>query len=337
MEWQGSHPQGARLFGLTNSEGNHGEDVKEYYFYLDSTPTHSYMKYLYKYPQRAFPYDDLVKTNKSRSRTEMEYELLDTGVFDDDRYWDVFVEYAKLAAEDTLIQITLCNRGAEAASLHVLPTLLFRNQWTWWTETAKPVNPTRLRRILTRMLDEQEFLSPFGIRALSRYHLDHPYVVNVGGQEFRVTYLPAESDSGMFGGNSNWRGPVWMPVNVLIIRALLTFYLYYGDNFKIECPTGSGQTTNLFQVGHEIANRLTRIFLRDASGRRPVYGGTEKFRSDPHWKDNICSSNISTGTMALGSAQAIRRGGPAWSQSCWRSSSDSMRRNISRWASGRPR
>ena len=152
---------------------------------------------------------------------------------------------------------------------------------------AAIVNPTRLRRILTRMLDEQEFLSPYGIRALSRYHLDHPYVVNVGGQEFRVTYLPAESDSGMFGGNSNWRGPVWMPVNVLIIRALLTFYLYYGDNFKIECPTGSGQMMNLFEVGREIANRLTKIFLRDSSGRRPVYGGTEKFQTDPHWKDNI--------------------------------------------------
>ncbi len=765
--WNGKDPiLKERLFGLTNSEGNHGEDVKEYYFYLDSTPTHAYMKYLYKYPQRAYPYSDLVNTSKSRSRTEMEYELLDTGVFNDDRYWDVFVEYAKLAAEDVLIQITVCNRGPEAASLHVLPTLLFRNLWTWWAGTAKPVmqqvagkkgfsavatshdklgagylycdgsptllftenetnnerifgkpnrspyvkdaihnyvvhgtaqavnpenigtkcaahyqltvepgqqktiqlrlsdvapadvgdpfkgfakllaartteadefyravtppslnqdqahvmrqalagmlwtkqyfglevdkwleehgidplnphskkfrnvewfhminehvismpdkweypwyaawdlafhtmalgvvdldfakeqldlmlqefflhptgqipayewnfsdvnppvhawatiflyrteqalrgtsdveflkrsfaklmlnfswwvnrkdrfgknlfeggflgldnigvfdrsaplptggyleqadgtawmtlfgqnmaeiaielaaydpfyedmaikfvnhllwiaramnqtgpegmwdeedgfyydvlrlpdgraerlkvrsmvgllplcattviepwqrelvpdashilrerlqrmpelresihptgighlgynergiaaivNPTRLRRILTRMLDEQEFLSPYGIRALSRYHLDHPYVVNVGGQEFRVTYLPAESDSGMFGGNSNWRGPVWMPVNVLIIRALLTFYLYYGDNFKIECPTGSGQMMNLFEVGREIANRLTKIFLRDASGRRPVYGGTEKFQTDPHWKDNI--------------------------------------------------
>ena len=765
--WNGNDPiLKERLFGLTNGEGNHGEDVKEYYFYLDSTPTHSYMKYLYKYPQRAYPYDDLVRTNKSRSRTEMEYELLDTGVFDDDRYWDVFVEYAKPAAEDTLIQITVCNRGPETATVHVLPTLLFRNMWTWWPGTAKPVmqeiagkkgvatvaashsklgerflycdgapallftenetnnerifgkpnpspfvkdainnyvvhgkedavnpdkvgtkcaahyrltveagqeksirlrlsdiapadaadpfkgfaktlatrqteadefyrsvtppslnedearvmrqglagmlwtkqyfglevdkwleehgidplsphsrnfrnvewfhmvndnvismpdkweypwyaawdlafhtmafsavdidfakeqldlmlqefflhptgqipayewnfsdvnppvhawatiflyrmeqalrgtsdveflkrafaklmlnfswwvnrkdrfgknvfeggflgldnigvfdrsaplptggyleqadgtawmtlfgqnmaeiaielagydpfyedmavkfanhllwiarainqtgpdgmwdeedgfyydvlrlpdgraqrlkvrsmvgllplcattviepwqrervpkashvlrerhmrmpelresihptgpgnlghnqrgiaalvNPTRLRRILTRMLDEQEFLSPHGIRALSRYHLDHPYVVNVDGKEFRVTYLPAESDSGMFGGNSNWRGPVWMPVNVLLIRALLTFYLYYGDDFKIECPTGSGQMMNLFQVGREIANRLTKIFLRDASGRRPVYGGTEKFQSDPHWKDHI--------------------------------------------------
>jgi len=120
-----------RLFGLTNSEGNHGEDVKEYYFYLDSTPTHSYMKYLYKYPQAAYPYEDLVKTNRQRNRLEMEYELIDTGVFDDDRYFDVFVEYAKASPEEILIQISVCNRGPAAASLHVLPTVWFRNTWSW--------------------------------------------------------------------------------------------------------------------------------------------------------------------------------------------------------------
>ena len=130
------------------------------------------------------------------------------------------------------------------------------------------VNESRLRRILTRMLDENEFLSPHGIRALSKYHDEHPYVVNVEGQEYRVNYLPAESDTGMFGGNSNWRGPIWMPVNALLIRALLQFYLYYGDNFKIECPTGSGKLMNLFEVAREIANRLERIFLRDKSGRQ---------------------------------------------------------------------
>jgi hypothetical protein len=149
------------------------------------------------------------------------------------------------------------------------------------------VNPDKLRRILTRVLDENEFLSPFGIRALSRYHADHPYIVHVEGQEYRVNYLPAESDTGMFGGNSNWRGPIWMPVNVLLIRALLSYYLYYGDDFKIECPTGSGKLINLFEVAREISNRLERIFLRDKSGRRPVYGGTEKFQTDPHWKDYI--------------------------------------------------
>jgi Glycosyl hydrolase family 63 C-terminal domain len=149
------------------------------------------------------------------------------------------------------------------------------------------VNPDRLRRILSRMLDENEFLSPYGIRALSRSHAEHPYVFALDGKEYRVSYLPAESDSGMFGGNSNWRGPVWMPVNALIIRALLNYFLYYGDNFKIECPTGSGNRINLFEVAREIANRLTRIFLRDTAGRRPVYGGTRKFQTDPHWKDYL--------------------------------------------------
>ena len=120
------------------------------------------------------------------------------------------------------------------------------------------------------MLDENEFLSPYGIRALSRYHAEHPYVFSVQGQEYRVNYLPAESDTGMFGGNSNWRGPIWMPVNALIIRALLHYYSYYGDNFKIECPTGSGNLMNLFEVAREIANRLTRIF--PARRNRPAAG-----------------------------------------------------------------
>jgi hypothetical protein len=152
---------------------------------------------------------------------------------------------------------------------------------------AALVNPNRLRRILSCMLDENEFLSPYGIRALSRYHEDHPYVVKIDEQEYKVAYLPVESDTGMFGGNSNWRGPVWMPVNALIIRALLQFYSYYGDDFKIECPTGSGKLMNLFEVAHEIAGRLIRIFLKDEAGRRPAYGNTEKFQSDPYWKDYI--------------------------------------------------
>src|ERR1700722_10437781 len=127
-----------RMFGLTNSEGNHGEDVKEYYFYLDSTPTHSYMKLLYKYPQAAYPYDDLIATNARRDRAGLEYELLDTGVFDGDRYFDVFVEYAKKSPTDILIEISLCNRAPEAASVHVLPTLWFRNLWSWWPGSSKP-------------------------------------------------------------------------------------------------------------------------------------------------------------------------------------------------------
>jgi hypothetical protein len=763
-----------RLFGLTNSESNHGEDVKEYYFYLDSTPTHSYMKYLYKYPQEAFPYSDLVDTSRSRSRNEFEYELIDTGVFDQDRYFDVFVEYAKGSPEDLLVRISVHNRGPEPAVLRLLPTLWFRNLWSWYSGSARPilqqlpagasgsvaqaadpelgtrylycegeaqllftenetntqrifgvpnrtphvkdsindyvvhgkegaVNPEKkgtkaaahyrltvkpgecqvvrlrltnippdgfgqgngsaagpfgarfeevfqarlreadefyaavipgslnpdqanvmrqalagmlwskqfyyydvdkwleergsdpfketrkaaprndqwhhmyngdvismpdkweypwyaawdlafhvlaltlvdadfgkqqlklmlrerymhpngqipayewnfgdvnppvhawstiftyrlekakrgegdrdwlkssfqklllnftwwvnrkdragrnvfqggflgldnigvfdrsaplptggyleqadgtawmalfcqnmmeiaaelaltdpdyadmaikftehflwiassmahlggetgmwdeedgffydvlrlpngqaqrlkvrsmvgllplcavtsfdgavlakypeigerlhwfltarpeliagihdpfklgiagrrlasildegkLRRVLAKMLDENEFLSPFGLRSLSRYHADHPYVIQVGGQEYRVSYLPAESDTGMFGGNSNWRGPIWMPVNALIIRALLQYHTYYGDSFTVECPTGSGKQMNLYQVAEDIARRLTNIFLKGEGGRRPVYGGTRKFQEDPHWRDCV--------------------------------------------------
>jgi hypothetical protein len=137
--WNGQDPiLKERLFGLTNSEGNHGEDVKEYYYYLDSTPTHSYMKYLYKYPQNAYPYGDLIEENRRRGRNDPEYELIDTGVFDEDRYFDVFVEYAKAGPNDILIRISLHNRGPEAARLHVLPTLWFRNTWTWWPELPKP-------------------------------------------------------------------------------------------------------------------------------------------------------------------------------------------------------
>jgi mannosylglycerate hydrolase MGH1-like protein/glycosyl hydrolase family 63 len=768
--WNGKDPiLKERLFGLTNSEGNHGEDVKEYYFYLDSTPTHSYMKYLYKYPQEAYPYDQIVKTNAESSRKDLEYELIDTGVFDDDRYFDVFVEYAKASPEDLLIEITVTNRGPESATLHVLPTLWFRNIWSWaddsavrpalrlieaagtvaashpelgirylsgdgepawlftendtnlerfgagansspyvkdginnylvhgrlqavnpgqtgtkasahyaltidgggtqvlrlrltdeapvlegttgrqrnpvgadfdevltarrreadefyatvippsldadaanvmrqalagmlWTKQfynydvdrwlsergSDPFNPrrraaprndrwhhmqnrdilsmpdkweypwyaawdlafhvlaltlvdedfgkqqlnlmleerylhpsgqipayewnfgdvnppvhawstiftyrlekarrgrgdiewlersfhklllnftwwvnrkdrtgnnvfeggflgldnigvfdrssplptggyleqadgtawmalfcqnmleictelalekpayidmclkfvehyfwiasslahagddvgmwdeedgffydvlrlpngrgerlkvrsmvgllpfcavtvfegellkkypqlgarfkhfldarpelttfiqdpakrgerdralasilseTRLRRVLARMLDENEFLSPYGIRSLSRYHAGHPYVLNVQGQPYGVSYLPAESDSGMFGGNSNWRGPIWMPVNGLIIRALLHYYSYYGDKFTVECPTGSGRHMTLYEVAGEISRRLSGIFLKGSDGRRPVYGGTQKFQEDPHWRD----------------------------------------------------
>jgi len=149
------------------------------------------------------------------------------------------------------------------------------------------INEERLRRILSKMLDEAEFLSPYGIRSLSKFHAQHPYVFHAGGQEYRVDYLPAESNTGMFGGNSNWRGPVWMPVNVVLIRALLSFYLYHGDSFKIECPTGSGHLMNLFEVAKEISDRLSRLFLRDDRGRRAVYGGTEKFQADPHWRDHV--------------------------------------------------
>lgn len=787
--WNGKDPiLKERLFGLTNSEGNHGEDVKEYYFYLDSTPTHSYMKYLYKYSQAAYPYSDIVETNRERSRDEPEYELLDTGVFDDDRYFDVFVEYAKSDPEDILVQITVANRGSESAPLHVLPTLWFRNTWSWadggakptltqvphphhgiahahsnnplfqdllddyylyceganvpllftenetntarlygipnrslyvkdgihnylvheqldgvnplqigtkvsphyqcsvaaggtqiirlrltrttpdqlptpfaefdtliqtrraeadafyeavacpaikadrdrfrifrqslagmlwtkqyfyydvdkwlkehnvnaWTEernrvrngewihlhtddiismpdkweypwfaawdlafhvlplaivdldfakaqlalmlrntymhpngqipayewnfsdvnppvhaystiqiylmdkarndgtgdvdflkyafaklltnftwwvnrkdrngknvfeggflgldnigvfdrssplptggyleqadgtawmiffsqqmlrisielaTVDPIyeefvikffehtmwiagamdrmgehqdemwdeadgffydvlrfpnggatrlkvrsvvgllplmavvnfenaqleklpnfrkhtegfiirhpelthsmhlptqpgwgerymlsifNEPKLRRVLSRMLDEAEFLSPYGIRSLSRHHLEHPFVYHHAGQEFRVDYLPGDSNSGMFGGNSNWRGPVWMPVNVLLVGALLRLYAYYGDGFKVECPTGSGHDMTLLEVSQELSERLTRLFLSNDQGERPVYGAAEKFQTDPHWRNLILFYEYFHGDNGLG-------------------------------------
>jgi hypothetical protein len=766
--WNGVDPiVKERLFGLTNSEGNHGEDVKEYYFYLDSTPTHSYMKFLYKYPQLGYPYDKIVLTNWGRSRHEMEYELIDTGVFDDNRYFDVFVEYAKASPEDILVLVTVANRGPEPAALHVLPTLWFRNTWSWGGESPKlglrrlqgprgvsvigashaelgerylycdqdapllftenetntqrisgepnqrpwvkdginnfivggqrgAVNPAetgtkaaahyritvgagqsveiklrlapvdaaamasgpfgdfntvlqarrqeadafyasitpasvsrdaalvmrqalagmlwskqffyydigqwldehgvdpyasrgaairnahwahmvnadvvsmpdkweypwyaawdlafhvlalnmvdpdlaksqlllvlqqnymhpngqipayewnfgdvnppvhawaswfvysqdkmqrgegdlvflkesfqkllmnftwwvnrkdrsgqnvfeggflgldnigvfdrsaplptggyleqadgtawmafyaqcmlqialelalddpvyedlaakfyehflwiagamdrvgdlqdelwdeedgffydllrlpnghavrlkvrsmvgllalgastvlpaavvdrmprfmervtiftrrhadlttnistpgrkgyhdrrllalltddKLRRVLSYLLNEEEFLSPFGIRSLSRLHRDHPYTFTTDGVVHRVDYEPAESTSGLFGGNSNWRGPIWFPVNVLIIRALLNLFGFYGPSFTVECPTGSGVQMNLFEVAREISARLGRIFLRDEGGARPVYGGQTKFQSDPHWRDLI--------------------------------------------------
>src|SRR5215475_8980693 len=148
---------------------------------------------------------------------------------------------------------------------------------------ASVLDETRLRRVLAAMLDEQEFLSPYGIRSLSRYHAEHPYIFRVGDQDYRVSYLPAESDTGMFGGNSNWRGPIWMPVNALIIRGLLQYYTYYGNAFTIECPTGSGRHLNLYEVAEEITRRLASIFLRDRGGRRPVYGEARKFQEDPHW------------------------------------------------------
>jgi len=766
--WNGADPfLKERLFGLTNAEGNHGEDVKEYYYYLDNTPTHAYMKYLYKYPQVAFPYKDLVEANRNRTRNEPEYELIDTGIFDDDRYFDVFVEYAKASTDDILVRITVHNRGPEEATLHLLPTLWFRNTWwiergtrkpllkqveglpgtsvvhaahpalgdrylhcegapellftenetnterifgtpnassfvkdgindyivsrrtdavnpgrtgtkssayftmtvppgesreirlrlnetppaagedtfgdgfeeifytrakeadafydnitpppvspdaanvmrqalagmlwtkqyyfydldrwlrqhgsnmaqgsqravrnsqwfhmynadiismpdkweypwyaawdlafhtvalamvdpefakqqlelilrerylhpngqipayewnfsdvnppvhawaalfiyrveeeafgvgdirflekvfqkllmnfTWWvnrkdrygqnvfeggflgldnigvfdrsatipsggyleqsdgtawmafycqnmleiavtlavhdpvyaelaikfyehflwiasamnrmgenqegmwdewdgffydllhlpdgsatrlrvrtlvgllalcsstvfspelfkkasvfqerarwftqkhplltaniTSPGRPgfhgrrllslVNEERLRRILARMLDEKEFLSDYGIRSISRAHAEEPYTFVLDGQEFRVEYQPAESNTEMFGGNSNWRGPIWFPMNMLIIRSLLNLYAFYGNSFTIECPTNSGRWMNLYEVSEEIKNRLERIFLRGEDGRRPVFGQVAKFQEDPHWRDYI--------------------------------------------------
>ncbi len=149
------------------------------------------------------------------------------------------------------------------------------------------VSRHRLKRVLHYLLDENEFLSPYGIRAISRYHCDHPYTLKANGNEYRVRYEPAESSTGMFGGNSNWRGPIWFPVNYLIIESLQKFHYYLGDNYKVECPTGSGNLLNLWQIAGELSHRLTRIFTEDQNGHRPVFGGTEKFSNDPYWRDLI--------------------------------------------------
>ncbi len=149
------------------------------------------------------------------------------------------------------------------------------------------VDETKLRRILNKMLDEDRFFGAHGIRSVSKWHLEHPYTLDLDGQQYTVKYEPAESESGMFGGNSNWRGPVWFPVNVLLVRALLQYYLYYGDDFRIECPTGSGNEMTLYEVAEELSSRLLSTFTRDADGRRPVYGDTARFQTDPTWGDNI--------------------------------------------------
>jgi hypothetical protein len=149
------------------------------------------------------------------------------------------------------------------------------------------VTPERLRRVLSYMLDEREFLSPFGVRALSRYHREHPYSLKVNGHEHRVDYEPGESSTGLFGGNSNWRGPIWFPVNYLLIESLQKFHHYFGDSFTVECPTGSGRMLTLREVATELSQRLASIFLMDANGRRPVLGDRKYFQNDPHWSGHV--------------------------------------------------
>jgi hypothetical protein len=148
------------------------------------------------------------------------------------------------------------------------------------------LNEEKLRRVLTRMLDEGEFLSPYGIRSLSRYHADHPYMFEAGGQEYRVAYVPGDSDTGMFGGNSNWRGPIWMPMQLMLIRALVNQYAHLGNDFKVECPVGSGRQLNLLQVSQELARRLSRLFIRNKGGRRPAHGDHSRW-NDEHWRDHV--------------------------------------------------
>lgn len=166
----------------------------------------------------------------------------------------------------------------------------------------------RMKSLLRYMLDEKEFLSDYGIRSLSKYHLDKPYSVNIYGNHFSIKYLPAESDSGMFGGNSNWRGPIWMPMNYLIIESLNTFYEYYGDDFKVECPTGSGNMMNLKEVANEIYRRVSSIFLRDDKGRRAVFGSNEKLQTDEHFKDHILYHEYFDGDNGMGKGASHQTG-----------------------------
>jgi hypothetical protein len=158
----------------------------------------------------------------------------------------------------------------------------------------------RLVRVLEKMLDEEEFLSDYGIRSVSKYHKDNPYTFYVDGQAHTINYQPAESESGLFGGNSNWRGPIWFPMNYLIIESLQKFHHYYGDDFKIECPTGSGRKMTLWEVATELSRRLMRLFLRNGDGERPIYGGIEVFQNDSHWRDLILFNEYFHGDNGAG-------------------------------------
>jgi len=166
----------------------------------------------------------------------------------------------------------------------------------------------RMKRLLSRMLDETEFLSDYGIRAISKHHDQHPYVFGVNGMDLSVHYLPAESDSGLFGGNSNWRGPIWFPVNYLLIESLQKFHHYYGDDFKIECPTGSGKFVSIDQAAREIAARLTRIFLKDEHGKRPVYSQYPRLRDDEHFRDHVLFYEYFHGDTGRGVGAAHQTG-----------------------------
>jgi Glycosyl hydrolase family 63 C-terminal domain len=166
----------------------------------------------------------------------------------------------------------------------------------------------RLERLLRRLLDENEFLSPYGIRSLSRHHADHPYALEAGGQRFEVSYQPGESDSGLFGGNSNWRGPIWFPINALLIEALETYHRFYGEDLKVELPTGSGRWLDLGQVAAELRERLLDLFRRDSSGRRPCHGDDARYAADPHWRDLILFSEYFHGDQGRGCGASHQTG-----------------------------
>jgi hypothetical protein len=194
----------------------------------------------------------------------------------------------------------------EPAQLGLLPNFRRRMEWflshrpdlaglvSRWEEPGMGerrllalVRGHRMKRLLKRMLDPAEFLSNYGVRALSRYHLEHPFRVELAGVPYEVRYEPGESSTPLFGGNSNWRGPIWFPINFLLIEAIQKFHHYYGDDFLVECPTGSGAKLTLWEISAEISRRLERIFVRGADGRRPVFGDVELFQSDPNWRDKV--------------------------------------------------
>jgi hypothetical protein len=412
-----------RLFDLSGPEGNHGEDVKECYYYLDATPTHSYAKGLYKYPQPEFPYLELVRENARRTRADAEFELIDTGIFDASRYFDVFVEYAKAGSDDAYIRskplptgghlqqadgtawmgfycLTMLAMAVELAQenpayqdmaskffehftaiadainhfdgaglwdetdgfyydhlrvngsrqvlrsrsmVGLIPLLAveilddrkleklggFRRRMNWflkyrpdlarliaWCEHAddRPTTllalPTRdrLERILRRVLDESEFLSPFGIRSLSAVHRDRPFQFALNGETHSIAYAPGESPSWMFGGNSNWRGPIWFPINYLLIEALERYHHFYGGHLTVECPAGSGIRLPLDEVARHLARRLASLFIPGSDNSRPCLGPYERFASDPHWRNLVLFHEYFHGDTGRGLGAAHQTG-----------------------------
>jgi hypothetical protein len=192
----------------------------------------------------------------------------------------------------------------------------------------------RLQRVLRYLFDETEFLAPGGIRSVSQFHREHPYVFHAQGQEHRVDYVPAESNTGLFGGNSNWRGPVWFPMNYLIVEALERYHHFYGESFKVECPTGSGRFLTLEQAAREISDRLGAIFLPDAEGRRPCHGRDERYAKDPHWKDLVLFHEYFCGDSSRGVGASHQTG---WTALAVRCLEDRARaRSAARSAAGAP-
>jgi hypothetical protein len=191
----------------------------------------------------------------------------------------------------------------------------------------------RLARVLRYLLDESEFLSPHGIRSVSRVHKDRPYEFDVLGQPYRVDYVPGEGNTGLFGGNSNWRGPIWFPINFLLVEALERYHHFYGDEFQVECPVGSGRMLNLQEVAGELSARLARIFLADESGRRPCHAGDQRYASDPHWRDLVLFHEYFHGDNGRGVGASHQTG---WTALVVRCIEDLARRRPSQRAAERP-